>query len=116
MLPNSYLGRLVQEVKLKELQGGNKVLNNRLAIKITKEKTTYIDIVAWGTTAEFISRYFKEGYEILFSGILINNKKKRKDVEFEGVVIQVEKVYFTYGNPREFNIDNIDNDIPDFLK
>lgn len=103
MLSVALLGRLVFDVEVKEV-GENKdkkVLNNRLAISIGKERTTFIDIEAWGTTAEFIEKYYTKGNEILLEGQLINRTRKRDEVEYEIVVFQVDKIIFTYGNKKK---------------
>lgn len=105
------LGRLVYDVDVKEVGDNKKVLNNRIATKVTKNKDTFVDIVAWDTTAEFIDKHYKKGFEILIQGRLINSKKKKDNTEYETVAILVDKVIPTYGNPREANL----NDIPDFL-
>lgn len=101
------LGRLTFEVKVNDVGEGKKVLNNRIAIQAGKDKTTFIDIVAWNGTAELIGKYFKKGYEILIEGHLINTSKKKDNVEYETVEILVENVLFTHGKPA---------DVPDFLK
>jgi single-strand DNA-binding protein len=95
------LGRLVYDVKLDEVGEDKKVVNNRIAIQVAKDKTTFIDIVAWGSTAEIIAKYFKKGYEILIQGTLINKTRKKEEVEYESVAILVDKVMFTNGNAKE---------------
>jgi single-stranded DNA-binding protein len=108
------LGRLMYDVKIDTVICGDKekkVLNNRLAIKNGSGKDTQIDLVAWESRAEFISKYFKKGFEILVEGQLINSTKKKENVEYETVTLLVDSVKFTHGNPREY-----DGEIPDFLK
>lgn len=107
---NTYFGRLTYEVKVDIVGAENKkVLNNRLAMRLNKTQTTFIDIVAWEGTAELIGKYFKKGYEILLQGKLINKKKLIGDgVEVEGIAILVDEVIFTKGNPKE-NTDTTDN-------
>lgn len=101
---NTYFGRLVFDVKVDTVNENKRVLNNRLAIRITKEQTTFIDIVAWGGTAELIGKNYKKGSEILLQGRLINNKKViAKNVETDNVAILVDDVIFTYGNKRDNN-------------
>lgn len=107
------LGRLVYDVEVKEVAGNKKVLNNRIAIQNSKDDTTFVDIVAWNNTAELLGKYFKKGYEILVQGQLINNTKKKDNIEYETVGILVNKIIFTNGNPKEFNMNS--EDIPDFL-
>ena len=88
------------------------MLNNRLAIAIGKDETTFVDIVAWGATAELIAKYFKKGFEILVQGHLINKKRKKDNVEYDTVAILVDKVIFTNGNPKEGS----GNEVADFLQ
>lgn len=98
------IGRLVYDVEVKTVGEGpdaKKVLNNRLAIAIGKDKSTYIDIVAWDKRAEFIGNNFKKGNELYLEGQLINTTKMKKDIEYDTVVLQVSSVKFTHGNPRE---------------
>ena len=106
------LGRLVFDVEVKDVGENKKVLNNRLAIPISKDETTFVDVVAWGTTAELIAKYFKKGFEILVQGHLINKKRKRDNVEYDTVAILVNRVIFTNGNPKE----DSGKDVQDFLR
>lgn len=112
---NTYFGRLTYDVKIETVGNENKkVLNNRLAIRTSKNQTTFIDIVAWEGTAELIGKHFKKGYEILFQGKLINKKKPiGNGVEIEGNAILVDEVFFTNGNP--YNKITTKENIPDFL-
>ncbi|MFA5528746.1 MAG: single-stranded DNA-binding protein [Peptostreptococcales bacterium] len=101
MLMNTYLGRLVYDVKVDTVGDAEKtVLNNRIAIPMGKDKATFVDIVAWGKNAEFINSYFKKGNEILIQGYLVNKIGKKEEVEFNTVMLQVERINFTYGNNK----------------
>lgn len=120
------LGRLVYDVEVKEVgENKNKVLNNRLAINIGKDRTTYVDIVAWNKTAELMEKYFKKGNEILVEGTLINKTKLVKSgegqsAETDTVAILITKVHFVHGNKKDVqDVDFEDipeEDVPDFLK
>lgn len=105
------LGRLVYDVEVKDVGEDRKVINNRIAIQNNKDDSTFVDVVAWDGTAELIGKYFKKGYEILIHGRLVNNKKKKEDIEYDTVSILIDKVIFTNGNPKEITLE----DIPDFL-
>jgi single-stranded DNA-binding protein len=100
----SELGRLVFDVKVEYVGDEKKpVLNNRLAIQLGKDKTTFIDVVAWDKVAETICKNFKKGYEIFIeNGHLINKTRKKDNVEFETVALYIDKIKFTNGNPKEF--------------
>lgn len=107
------LGRLVFDVEVKDVAENKKVVNNRIAIQNSKNSTTFVDIVAWDSTADLIGKHFKKGFEILLQGHLINTTRKKDNVEIESVSILVDKVIFTNGNPKEYDIDQ---NVPDFLK
>lgn len=96
------LGRLVYDVKVDKVGADKKsVLNNKLAISLGKEKTTFIDIVAWNAPAELIGKYYKKGYEIYVEGHLINITGKKDNVEYEKVAINIDNIKFTNGNPKD---------------
>ncbi len=99
---NTYFGRLCFDVEVKEVgEEKKKVMNNRLAMRVSKNQTTFIDLVAWEGTAELIAKYYKKGYEILLQGTLINKKVLVGEKEIEGVAISVNEIIFTSGNPKE---------------
>lgn len=103
MLSIALLGRLVFDVELKEVgeDKDKKVVNNRMALQAGKDKTTFIDVEAWGNTAELISKYYKKGYEILTEGHLVNKTRKKEDVEYETVGFIIDRIVFTYGNKKD---------------
>ena len=103
MLTVALLGRIVFDLELREV-GENKdkkVINNRLAVSVGKDKTTFIDFEVWNNTAELVEKYFSKGSEILVEGHLINKIKKREELEYDTVALKVDRVFFTYGNKRK---------------
>lgn len=80
------LGKLLNDVKLQSVttgKGERTVLNNRIMIYQGKERTTFVDITAWGGLAEFIAKHFKKGEEIYLEGEL-----KNKTITIEGKTLQ----------------------------
>ena len=70
-------GRLAFDPQLKRTQSGAPVVSFRLAVdrdfkdKQTGERATdWIDVVAWNSTAEFVSRYFAKGRMAVVDGRL----------------------------------------------
>lgn len=121
------LGRLVFEVEMKTVGDNKKVVNNRIAIQNSKDDSTFLDITAWGKNAETIGKYYKKGYEILLTGHLINVDRLKvltpeikkgesgyQEFGYQTVTLLVDRIRYTNGNPREFDIS--DEDVPDFLK
>jgi single-strand DNA-binding protein len=95
------IGRLTQdtEVKTVNVNGTDKhVTNNRLAVRVNKEDTAFIDITAWNGTADFIGAHFKKGDELYIEGELRNRIIKSAEKEFSSPFILISRVKFTHGN------------------
>lgn len=68
-------GNFVTTPELKQTQSGKSMISFRLAWSETYKETKtelYINCVAWGYTAEFISKYFVKGSQIIVEGRLIS--------------------------------------------
>ena len=71
------MGRLTRDPELRHTQAGTSVASFSLAVdrdfkdKSTGEKgTDFIDIVAWRSSAEFVSRFFTKGRMAVVEGRL----------------------------------------------
>ena len=68
------IGRLTKDIELKATQSNVKVANFTLAVnrRFVKEgeerQADFINIIAWGKTAEFCNKYFSKGLQIGISG------------------------------------------------
>ena len=68
------IGRLTKDIELKTTQSNIKVANftlavNRRFVKEGQEQTAdFINIIAWGKTAEFCDKYFSKGLQIGVTG------------------------------------------------
>lgn len=77
----SYVGRLTADPELKQTQGGISVCSFTLAIDRpgTRDKTDFINFVAWRQTAEFICKYFRKGQNIGVTGYLSSRQYEDKN-------------------------------------
>ena len=70
------MGRLVADPELRTTQQGTNVCTFRIACERSYSKpgeqrqTDFVDIVAWGKTAEFICKFFQKGSMIAVDGSL----------------------------------------------
>lgn len=72
------LGNVTRDIDLKHTQGGTAVAQIGLAVNDKRknaqgewiEETTFVDITAWGRTAEVASEYLSKGAPVLFEGRL----------------------------------------------
>ena len=96
------MGRLVRDPELRRTQSGTAVVSFTLAVdrdftdKQTGEKATdFIDVVAWRSTAEFVSKYFTKGRMAVVSGRLETRNWTDKDGnKRKAVEVIAESVYF----------------------
>lgn len=88
------IGFLGMDPEFKELDGGHKLTKVSIATNETYKNskgekvtdTQWHNLVAWGKTAEFMSKYLQKGSEVVVEGKLVN----RNYTDKEGV-----KKYFT---------------------
>ena len=105
-------GRFCKDPELRRTQSGTAVASFTLAVSrdfSDKDKTDFIDIVAWKSTAEFISKYFSKGRTAVVSGRL----QMRDWIDKEGnkrrsAEVIAENVYFG-DSKRETLLSNTDN-------
>lgn len=64
------IGRLTKEMELKYSQSGTAVLKNSLAVnrKFKKDETDFINILAFGKTAELIGNHLNKGEQVGIEG------------------------------------------------
>ena len=102
------MGRLTRDPELRRTQGGTAVANFSLAVdrdfkdKQTGEKTTdFIDIVAWRSSAEFVSRYFAKGRMAVVEGRLqLRDWTDRDGNKRRTAEVLAEHVYFGDSKPK----------------
>lgn len=110
-------GRLTADPETKNA-GETKVCNFTVANSKKykdKEKKVFLRCVAWGSTAEFIGKYFKKGQEIAVKGSLETREWKDNDGNNRSSTeLYVEEVSFcgsNTGNKKEENaFDVVDDD------
>ena len=123
------MGRITADPELKHTPSNVAVCSFSLAVnrRFNRNETDFIDIVAWRQQAEFISKYFTNGQQMVVCGALQTrtwedkNGNKRKSVE-----VVVDEVHFadskrTAGNtsprdealPFDFSAGNAFSEIED---
>ena len=101
-------GRLTGDVDLKQTPNGKSVCSFTVATErnytANNERITdFIPCVAWGNTADFISKHFPKGQKIIIEGLLTSRKWKDKDGNNRtSVEVIAEKAYFD-GDKKQGN-------------
>lgn len=95
------MGRLTRDPELKTTNSGIQVVSFSIASDRDykadngERETDFIDIVAWRSTAEFVSRYFTKGRMAVVSGRLQTRSWTDKDGnKRKAVEIVADNVYF----------------------
>ena len=98
-------GRLTKDVDLRYTQTDNKaVAKFSIAVNRIGEGTDFFNCVAFGKQAEFVTKYFQKGQEILLNGRIENDKYEDKTY----TNIKVEQIEFCGSKPKEDLIGEID--------
>lgn len=93
-------GRLTDNVEVKQTQTGKAVASFSLAVERDyatngQKETDFINIVAWGNTAEFIGKYFGKGKQMLVTGSINVRKYQAQNGENRYVTeVIADSVYF----------------------
>lgn len=110
------MGRLTRDPELRKTSAGVSVCSFSIAVdrdykKGGEKETDFIDIVAWRSTADFVSKYFTKGRMAVVEGRLQirdwvdKEKNKRRSAE-----VIADNVYFGDSKPKDDSGD--DGDVP----
>ena len=105
------MGRLTRDPELRRTQTGTPVASFSLAVdrdfkdKATGEKTTdWVNVTAWRSTAEFVSKYFSKGRMAVVDGRLQTNIWTDKDGnKRSSLEVVADSVYFGDSRKSEGN-------------
>lgn len=117
-----FQGRLTASPELKHTQSGVAVLEFTVAwSEKYKEIETkcFLRCKAWRQTAEFVSKYFDKGSEIIVEGKMITEQWEKDGQSQSRTICDVEKVHFCgrkseNGNIKTNTSDNNDAQLSDF--
>ena len=89
-------GRLTRDPELRHTQSGKAVTVFTIAVDRpgVKDKTDFIDCVAWEKKAEFVSRNFRKGQRIEVSGILTTRQYEKDGQKRKATEIRCDQVFF----------------------
>mgnify|MGYP000778451318 CR=1 FL=1 len=95
------MGRLTRDPELRRTGSGTAVTSFSLAVdrdfksQSGEKETDFIDVVAWRSTAEFVSKYFTKGRMAVVSGRLqIRNWTDKEGNKRRSAEVVADNVYF----------------------
>lgn len=104
------MGNLTRDPELKYLQTGTAVINFGLAVNRTwtdresgekKEEVTFIDLEAWGRTAETMNEYLQKGRPVFVEGRLRQNRWETDDGQSRSRHVVVVDTYRLMGGRQD---------------
>ena len=100
------MGRLTRDPELRRTQSGTAVTSFSLAVdrdyksQSGEKETDFIDVVAWRSTAEFVSKYFTKGRMAVVEGRLqIRDWKDKEGNNRRSAEVVADNVYFGDSRP-----------------
>lgn len=113
------LGRLTKDPEVRYTQTSNTAIANfslavkrRFAKQGDEVQADFINILALGKTAEFVSKYFKKGQQVGVVGrIQTRNWTDDKGVKHYVTEVVAEEVYFAEGKKEESGADPFEEQI-----
>lgn len=110
-------GRFVSTPELRTTPAGTSVTSFTLACDTgygEKKKTSFVDVVAWRSTSEFISKWFKKGDMVIVEGtIQTRNYTDKQGNKRKATEIVANNVSFC-GGKEEKTEKSVDIDTSDF--
>lgn len=106
------MGRLTAEPELRHTQNNTAVTSFTLAIDRSYSKpgepkqTDFIDIVAWSSTAEFVSKWFRKGLLVAVAGrVQVRNWEDKQGQKRKTVEVVAEEVHFAESKKKGVSVD-----------
>ena len=108
-------GNLCRDVELSQTSNGGTYLRNTIACQRNYSKegqekqSDFINIVAYGKSAEFIKNYFTKGSQILIEGrIQTGSYEKQDGTKAYTTDVIVEHIYFCGSKKQDNNSNNFE--------
>lgn len=94
------IGRTCNDVEVRKTTTGTKATTITVAVNKGKDKTVFVNCVAFGSTVDFLANYFKKGDPIAINGTLDSYKTINGKTNYQVII---DNVYFV---PQNKNANN----------
>jgi len=97
------IGRLTRDPELRNTTTGKQVVNFSIAVddRFNRDHTNFFNIVAWGQTADFVSKYLTKGRLVAVDGRLSQRKYTTQDGQDRNVIEVVADNVQGLDRPRD---------------
>lgn len=109
------MGRLTRDPELSYSSNGEQTAYARFSLAVNRrakdEQADFINITAFGKTAEFVSKYFTKGQMMAITGRLqVNNYEDKDGNKRTSTSVLADEVFFT-GGKSENSVTNTTDDV-----
>ena len=111
------IGRMVKDPNLRQTQSGKSVVSFTIAVdrdfknKDGERESDFINIIAWGSSADFVARYFGKGDMIAVEGRLkIRNWTDENGANRKTAEIEADRLHFCGGKSNRDEPEHVDHD------
>jgi len=112
------IGRLTRDVEVQFAKSGTAIVKNNIAVQrdfkpkeAQQYETDFINITAFGKTAEFIGNYFAKGNLIMIEGKIQTGSYEKEGRKVYTTDVIVDKVSFIETKKRKEESNDVINDV-----
>jgi single-strand DNA-binding protein len=114
------MGRMTADAELKSTPSGKYVTSFSIAVERDysqngERQTDFLNIVAWGKTAEFITNYFGKGDMIAVRGSIQTRQYEKDGSKRTATEVLVDKVSFCGGKTEKKETEQSNAGMTDYL-
>lgn len=99
----SLIGRPTTILEIKRTADHTALVSFTLAVSESKDKTNFIEVVAFGNNAEYLYKYLKDKGRVYLSGVLKNNNYVKNGVKTYSYLVSVKEVVIIDFREKEQN-------------
>lgn len=102
------IGRITKDIELRSTDTGKNIANFNIAVNEgtgDKQRTDFIEIIAWENNAIFISKYFNKGKKILIDGSLRTSSYEKDGIKRTKTYVLAQHIEFVDSKKEETNIN-----------
>ena len=106
------VGRFTKDLELKYSKEGKAMLKSSVAVSRNKEQTDFINIVAFGKTAELIAEYHNKGDLIALSGAIWTGNYEKEGAKVYTFEVCVNQITFVKPSAKKEEKQDDNSDFP----
>jgi single-strand DNA-binding protein len=107
-----FIGNLVKDVEVQTSKAGKAFMNNTLAVSRIDKSTDYLNITAFGKTAEVIGKYFSKGSRIGIEAHAQQSSYEKDGHKVYQITFIVDSIDFCEKKSDSAAQSNSDDDLP----